>query len=154
MAALHAAAMTTPPPWSEAEFAALLAAPGTFAMGDARAFALGRVVLDEAELLTLATHPLNRRTGLARAALAAFESAARTRGAATALLEVAADNAPAIALYDTCRIPPHGTAPGLLSRPRRTPRGCRADGESTLPPRDVAQGRERPRTQGERGRKA
>jgi [ribosomal protein S18]-alanine N-acetyltransferase len=123
MAALHAAAMTTPPPWSEAAFAALLAAPGTFAMGDARAFALGRVILDEAELLTLATHPLNRRTGLARAALAAFESAARTRGAATALLEVAADNAPAIALYDTSGYRRTGLRRGYY----RDPAGRRVD---------------------------
>ncbi len=101
MAALHAAAMTTPRPWSEAEFTALLASPGTFATGDPRAFAVGRVILDEAELLTLATHPQSRRRGLARAALAAFESVARARGAGTAHLEVASDNAPAIALYDS-----------------------------------------------------
>lgn len=99
MAALHAAAMTAPRPWTEAEFAALLATPGTFAVGDATAFALGRVVLDEAELLTLATHPGHRRRGLGRACLAAFEAAARARGARTAHLEVAADNAAALALY-------------------------------------------------------
>jgi ribosomal-protein-alanine N-acetyltransferase len=100
MAALHAAAMTTPRPWSADEFAALLATPGAFATGDDRAFAVGRVVLDEAELLTIATHPGHRRRGLGRAALAAFESEARARGAAIAHLEVAAENAPAIALYD------------------------------------------------------
>jgi ribosomal-protein-alanine N-acetyltransferase len=99
MAALHAAAMTAPRPWSEAEFAALLATTGTFATGDHRAFALGRVIVDEAELLTIATHPDHRRTGLARAALSAFEAEARACGAATAHLEVAADNAAALGLY-------------------------------------------------------
>jgi ribosomal-protein-alanine N-acetyltransferase len=101
MATLHAAAMTTPRPWSAAEFAALLGSPGVFAAGDARAFAMGRVILDEAELLTIATHPAHRRKGLARAALAAFESEARARGATVAHLEVAADNTPAVALYES-----------------------------------------------------
>lgn len=99
MAALHAAAMTVPRPWTAAEFDALLAHPGTFVTGDATAFAMGRVVLDEAELLTIATHPAHRRRGLGRARLAAFEAEARTRGARAALLEVAADNAAAVALY-------------------------------------------------------
>lgn len=99
MAALHAAAMTTPRPWTEADFAALLAHSGTFVTGDTTAFAMGRVVLDEAELLTIATHPAHLRRGLGRARLAAFEHEARTRGARTAHLEVAADNAAARALY-------------------------------------------------------
>jgi ribosomal-protein-alanine N-acetyltransferase len=100
MAALHAAAMTLPRPWTAAEFTALLAAPGTFVVGDLAAFAAGRTVLDEAELLTLATHPLHRRQGLGRARLDAFEAEAAARGARTAHLEVAADNAPALALYE------------------------------------------------------
>jgi [ribosomal protein S18]-alanine N-acetyltransferase len=100
MAALHAAAMTVPRPWTEAEFAALLSTPGTFATGDATAFALGRAILDEAELLTIATHPDHRRLGLGRARLAAFEAEAAARGARTAHLEVAAGNAAALALYE------------------------------------------------------
>lgn len=101
MARLHAAAMTVPRPWSEAEFAALLGQLGTFATGDATVFAIGRVILDEAELLTIATHPDHRRRGLGRACLAAFESEAASRGARTAHLEVAAGNAPAVALYES-----------------------------------------------------
>lgn len=89
--------------WSAAEFAALLDSPHVFAAGDARAFALGRVIADEAELLTLATDPAHRRAGLARAALTAFEAEARTRGAARGFLEVAADNAAARALYAAAR---------------------------------------------------
>jgi ribosomal-protein-alanine N-acetyltransferase len=99
MAALHAEAMTVPRPWSEAEFATLLGHPGTFATGDATSFAIGRVILDEAELLSIATHPDHRRRGLGRACLAAFEREAAARGARTAHLEVAAGNAPAVALY-------------------------------------------------------
>jgi ribosomal-protein-alanine N-acetyltransferase len=100
MAALHAAAMTAPRPWSAAEFASLLAQPGVFVAGDARCLALGRVAADEAELLTIATHPAHRRQGLARDRLAAFEAGAEARGARTAHLEVAADNLPALVLYE------------------------------------------------------
>ncbi|MGX0901483.1 ribosomal-protein-alanine N-acetyltransferase [Roseovarius sp. MBR-79] len=85
--------------WSAAEFAALLASPHVFVSGDARGFALGRVIADEAELLTLATDPGHRRQGHARACLCAFAAEARARGAETAFLEVAEDNAAALALY-------------------------------------------------------
>jgi ribosomal-protein-alanine N-acetyltransferase len=85
--------------WQAAEFAALLDSPHVFAMGEPRAFALGRVIADEAELLTLATDPASRRQGRARACLAAFEHEARRRGAERAFLEVAASNGAAVALY-------------------------------------------------------
>lgn len=112
LAAIHAAAMILPRPWSVAEFASLLSFPGTFATGAAQAFALGRVILDEAELLTLATHPDHRRQGLARAALSAFETEALDRGAATAFLEVAENNAPARALYCAAGYTVTGRRPG------------------------------------------
>ncbi|MFN4101064.1 MAG: GNAT family N-acetyltransferase, partial [Pararhodobacter sp.] len=101
LAALHARAFATPPPWSAAGFAGLLDSPLVFLTADAqgRAFALGRVVAGEAELLTLATDPAARRQGLARAQMAAFEREAQARGAVTAFLEVAEDNAAARALY-------------------------------------------------------
>lgn len=99
LAATHAAAMDTGRAWSAAEFADLLRSPGCFAVGDARGIALGRAVTEEAELLTIAVLPEDRRAGLGGALLAAFESAAATRGASTAFLEVAEDNTPAIALY-------------------------------------------------------
>src|SRR6056297_68763 len=86
--------------WSVAEFTELLESPLVFAVGDTRAFALGRVIADEAELLTLACYPAHRRKGLGRARLAGFEAEARARGAVTAFLEVAADNLPAHALYE------------------------------------------------------
>ena len=86
-------------PWQASEFEDLLASEHVFAMGEPRAFALGRVIADEAELLTLATDPASRRQGLARACLAGFEDEARRRGAAQAFLEVAETNGAAVALY-------------------------------------------------------
>ncbi|MBE0452686.1 GNAT family N-acetyltransferase [Roseovarius autotrophicus] len=85
--------------WSADEFTALLASPLNFVTGDAHGFALGRVIADEAELLTLATDPDCRRQGRARACLSAFAAEARARGAVTAFLEVAEDNTAALALY-------------------------------------------------------
>lgn len=85
--------------WSAEEFADLLNSRHVFAVGDSRAFALGRVIGAEAELLTLATDPVHRRQGLASAALKAFETTAADRGASEFFVEVAADNRAARALY-------------------------------------------------------
>lgn len=87
--------------WTAQEIAELLTSPHVFAVGDARCFALGRVVADEAELLTLACDPAHQGQGYGRACLAAFEKEARARAAEALLLEVAADNTAAKALYKT-----------------------------------------------------
>lgn len=102
MAATHAAAFAQSRPWSTAEFTNLLDQPLCFATGNTNCFALVRVVADEAELLTIATHPDHRRQGLARACMTHWQTTAQARGAAQGFLEVAGDNSPAIALYHTC----------------------------------------------------
>ncbi len=99
LADLHARAIRVPRPWSAAEFTDLLASPLAYVTGDKCAFAFGRVVAGEAELLTIVTDPEHRRRGLGRKVLAAFESEAVRRGATRAFLEVAADNAGARRLY-------------------------------------------------------
>ena len=99
LAQLHAACFTTPRPWSADEFAALLATPGILLLTADDGFLLGRVTAGEAELLTLAIHPAGRRAGHGRALVRLFLTAAAGRGADSAFLEVAADNAPALALY-------------------------------------------------------
>ncbi|MFU8881420.1 MAG: GNAT family N-acetyltransferase [Rhodobacterales bacterium] len=99
MAHTHAAAYSLDRAWSLAEFQSLTDSPHVLALGDARAFLLARIIADEAEILTIATHPDHRRQGLARALLDQFHRAAQQRGAAHGFLEVAADNLPARALY-------------------------------------------------------
>ncbi len=99
MAAIHAAAFSIQRPWSAQEFGDFCQSPLCFAVGDTRAFALIRVVADEAELLTIATHPDHQRRGLARGLMTDWEDMAASRGVARAFLEVAQDNAPARALY-------------------------------------------------------
>lgn len=102
LARLHAMAFAgMDRPWEPSEFASLLSLPRTLLLGDARAVLLARVSADEAEVLTLATDPAHRRRGLAAALLRDFEAQARDRGAARAFLEVAEDNAPARALYES-----------------------------------------------------
>lgn len=99
MAAIHRAAMPPDRPWSETEIADILATKGAFALTTPSGFAIGRAVADEAELLTLAVAPEHQRRGVGQRLLADFDTEARLRGAGTAFLEVAADNAPAIGLY-------------------------------------------------------
>jgi len=99
MALVHAAAFTTPRPWSEAEIADLLASPLCFALTESGGFLLGRVVAGEAELLTIAVAPNARRRGLGLTLAKGFLDMARHRGAESAFLEVAASNAAARALY-------------------------------------------------------
>nr|WP_299847664.1 GNAT family N-acetyltransferase [uncultured Roseovarius sp.] len=100
MASLHARAFEGQGrAWSAREFTDLMSSSRVFTVGDARAFALGRVIADEVELLTLATDPDLRRQGLGRACLRAYETAAGAQGANMSFLEVARDNAAARALY-------------------------------------------------------
>ncbi|KZY39689.1 ribosomal-protein-alanine acetyltransferase [Roseovarius sp. HI0049] len=100
MAACHALAFAGQGrAWSAQEFADLIDSPHVFAVGDRRAFALGRAVADEAELLTIASDPAHRRQGLGRETLSAFEADAAARGAMRVFLEVSAGNTAAIALY-------------------------------------------------------
>ncbi|MBK4214680.1 GNAT family N-acetyltransferase [Paracoccus caeni] len=99
LAAIHSASFTIPRPWSAPEFRDLLATPGAFLLTRNDAFLLGRVIADEAELLTLAVAPGARRAGLGRELAAEFAVTSRQNGAVSAFLEVAADNAPARALY-------------------------------------------------------
>ncbi|KFI33582.1 alanine acetyltransferase [Haematobacter missouriensis] len=99
LAQLHAESFTTPRPWSEREMAEVLAGRGVFLLREDAAFLIGRVIADEAELLTLAVSSAFRQRGIGRRLVEGFAAEAARRGAASAFLEVAADNAPARALY-------------------------------------------------------
>ena len=101
LARIHAASFTQPRPWTETEFTDLARDPATFLIAYTEGFLLGRTVLDEAELLTLAVAPEARRQGSGATLLNLFETMAQERGAVTAFLEVASDNAPARALSDS-----------------------------------------------------
>ena len=121
LARLHAAAFGQDRPWSADEFAALLDGPGVVLLGDRHAMLLGRITLDEAEILTLATHPDHQRQGRAASLLAAFHLEAAGRGALRAFLEVAEDNQPARALYDAQGYAVAGRRPAYYLRPGAPP---------------------------------
>jgi ribosomal-protein-alanine N-acetyltransferase len=100
---VHAAAFAAP--WAADDIRQLLEQRGAFGLaareGDAAicGFILARVIAGEAEVLTIAVRPEHRRCGVARALLAAAEGLAKVTADAI-FLEVAADNAGAIALYE------------------------------------------------------
>jgi [ribosomal protein S18]-alanine N-acetyltransferase len=112
MAALHALCFTTPRPWSAPEIAAFAADPLCFILTESESFLIGRTVAGEAELLTLAVAPQARRRGLGRKLVQRFLYQARLRSAEQAFLEVAATNAPAIALYTATGFTQTGLRPG------------------------------------------
>lgn len=107
--ALHAAAFADParsgPAWTAAELDSLLALPGVWAQialdaaGEPVGLALWRLVLDEAELLTLGTRPDRRGQGIGRALLQAGIAGLQAQGATRLFLEVAVTNNEAIYLY-------------------------------------------------------
>lgn len=99
LAALHAACFSLPRPWTEPEFAALLAATGARLLTGPDGFLLARMAGGEAELLTLAVAPDARRSGQARHLVERFLDEARASGSDAAFLEVASDNTAAQALY-------------------------------------------------------
>lgn len=92
-------------PWSAGQLAAELAKEGVLAIGleeDGRLAAaiLCATVLDEAELLRIATRPGCRRQGLGEKLLAAALAALRARGIVCLFLEVEESNLPAVRLYE------------------------------------------------------
>ncbi|MEM9551287.1 MAG: GNAT family N-acetyltransferase [Pseudomonadota bacterium] len=116
LARAHSGAFADARPWSAAEFRDLLASSAVFQVGDATCFALVRVVVDEAELLTIATAPIARRQGRAAAIMEDWQAEAARRGARNAFLEVSEDNRAACALYIACGYAVTGRRPGYYRR--------------------------------------
>jgi ribosomal-protein-alanine N-acetyltransferase len=102
LAALHATAFDQP--WDATAFVDLLASPGVGALGVETdegpvGLVLLRAIAGEAEILTLAVVPAARRRGVGRVLVEAAAGTAAGLGAEVLWLEVAADNAAALALY-------------------------------------------------------
>jgi len=121
LAAAHASAFDAS--WTAPDIAALMRGSGAFALlaedgaGAAHGFILGRALAGEAEILTLAVTPEARRAGLGRSLVEALARQAVERGAKTLFLEVAADNAAAIALYRGAGFERAGLRQAYYSRP-------------------------------------
>ena len=103
LAVLHQKAFA--PGWNAEELADVGSGPGVFGLlveGEAglAGMILCRAAAGEAEVITLAVDPHLRRTGVAKALLAAGLEVARSDGALEVFLEVADDNIAALALYE------------------------------------------------------
>jgi tRNA threonylcarbamoyladenosine biosynthesis protein TsaB len=106
--------------WGEAEFAKLLATPGTAAWlandrDEATGFVLVRQAADEVEVLSLGTRPAARRRGIARHLMSTVSGA--FPGSRAIFIEVAADNGPARALYHSLGFFDAGTRKAYYARP-------------------------------------
>ena len=75
-------------------------------------------VLDEGEIVNVATHPDHRRRGYARAVIDEVLKLARGRGVTTLTLEVRESNAAARALYESAGFLAVGIRAGFYSHPR------------------------------------
>ncbi len=113
LAAIHAASFPPAERWGADVMALQLGLHGAFGLIAAAGggFILARVAADEAEILTLAVRPEQRRTGLGAALLHAAMAQAATRGARAMFLEVALANTAARALYARAGFAPVGQRP-------------------------------------------
>jgi ribosomal-protein-alanine N-acetyltransferase len=100
LAAIHAAAFPRAEAWSRDVMLLQLEVPATFGLlHSLGGMILGRVAADEAEILTLAVSPGQRRRGIGSALLGAAMDRAANLGAVSMFLEVAVTNDAARALY-------------------------------------------------------
>ena len=124
LAALQAASFDVP--WSAQALAATLAGEGVLAVvseadGEAKGFIVARVAAGEAEILTLAVDPGERRRGHGERLVAAAVDQARAAGAEAVFLEVATDNPAAIALYHKFGFTPAGRRAAYYARRESPP---------------------------------
>src|ERR1700723_108127 len=114
-------------PWPPEEMAALIASSSTVGAaaldpvsGRLHGFVLSRLAADEAEILTIAVDSAHQGRGVGRALLSENLRQAANAGAKALFLEVANDNAPALALYDRFGFVRVGERAGYYRRPDGT----------------------------------
>lgn len=107
LAKLHAQAFDRA--WPQEAMQALLGQPGMLCLAGRMAagrpicgFVLARVAADEAEIITFAVHPQDRRQGVARALIAELGQILHKQSIVSLFLEVAEDNTAARGLYEAC----------------------------------------------------
>lgn len=126
LSALHALLFT--PGWTSDDFASLLANPGSVALlaewGSERlpiGFILGRVVVDEAEILSIGVLPNAQRQGVGTHLISELARLAAERGATRLFLEVAEGNMAARQLYRAQGFGIVGRRPGYYEHPSEAP---------------------------------
>tara|TARA_Y100000746_G_C15417149_1_gene412742 strand:- start:565 stop:984 length:420 start_codon:yes stop_codon:yes gene_type:complete len=97
LSAIHHECFVQPRPWTPDEFKILL--KKNILLWKSRAFLLGRQVNGEAEILTLAVAPNERRNGLASSLIREFVNKMKQVKVKKIILEVDHRNKPALSLY-------------------------------------------------------
>src|SRR6201992_4147576 len=110
-------------PWSPEEMAGLIASSSTVGAaaldpvsGRLHGFVLSRLAADEAEILTIAVDAAHQGRGVGRGLLSENLRQAANAGAKAMFLEVAEDNAAALALYERFGFVQVGQRPGYYRR--------------------------------------
>ncbi len=117
--------------WDAASMGKMLSIPGTEAMlalcgegGEQKmpcGMVMGRLLGTDGEILTLAVPPAFRRRGIGSRLLSSLMAGMAMQGAERIFLEVAADNAAAIALYERLRFEIMGKRPKYYASGRDDP---------------------------------
>ena len=121
MAALHRRVFRSGEAWSADAFRQNLSLPSSRAIGlwhDSKlaAFLVTQYVTPEAEILTIATAPEGQRRGFAQDLVSALEEQLLSGGLQKWLLDVAADNLPAIKFYEKTGFQRDGRRSGYYNR--------------------------------------
>ena len=118
-------------PWSHGDFAECLHSGLTMRVAkiasDLVGYIVGRLVLDEAEILNLGVAPHARRRGVARAVVGDLLAAFGGSGVRSVFLEVRESNLPALALYRSFGFRAVGKRPRYYHRPVEDAVVLRAD---------------------------
>lgn len=113
-------------PWSAASIRGLLLDPGILSLGieidgALAAFIMTQTVAGETDILTIATDPVRRRSGLATQLLESLLKRLGERGVGRVTLDVAEDNVAARALYKAHGFTEDGRRPRYYSAKRDIP---------------------------------
>lgn len=88
-------------PWSADDFRELKQSGCEIIMSE-NGFIVYRIVLDEAEIITIGVNPEKRRQGIASAMIGIVEKTIKNQGVKKIFLEVAANNISGQKLYENC----------------------------------------------------
>jgi ribosomal-protein-alanine N-acetyltransferase len=126
IAGLHAGEFD--PAWDAASVSKMMENPGSTVLvartGFPKAsvgFVMAQLAADEAEILSIAVEESWQRKGLGRRLVDGIVRALATAGARRVHLEVAEDNAAALALYGRCGFTATGRRKGYYTQGRKTP---------------------------------
>ena len=97
-------------PWSADDFRDLKQSGCEIIMSE-NGFIVYRIVVDEAEIITIGVNPEKRRLGIASAMIGIIEKTIKSQGVKKIFLEVASTNEPAQKLYENCGFKTVGLRP-------------------------------------------